>query len=342
MLAVPFVLLSQPSASLVGSPDATRKMSATAHNRYAQIMSDVEGLVADHRDHQSPNPAHLTVSKLKLLVPSVGTFFTPLPLRDAFEFQDKRRRISSRRFVAPSFNDIRLILNTAQVMSLVSGGGVDLVTFDGDVTLYDDGQSLDPHNPVISRLLDLLARGIRVGIVTAAGYTEAEKYYGRLHGLLDAIAASDLTEEKKHNLIIMGGESNFLFEYDGSVEARLRYSPRRDWILDEMHDWTEENINALLDLAEHALQDCVASMGLSAEVLRKTRAVGIIPQKGCKLTREQLEETVLVCQRILVSSSNVQPERDELHSHHVGGFRCWQAAAVLRVQRRERCLHRHR
>ncbi|KAF3207543.1 IMP 5'-nucleotidase, variant 2 [Orbilia oligospora] len=34
-----------------------------------------------------------------------------------------------------SFNDIRLILNTAQIMSLVKGGPLQLVTFDGDVTL---------------------------------------------------------------------------------------------------------------------------------------------------------------------------------------------------------------
>lgn len=35
-----------------------------------------------------------------------------------------------------SFNDIRLILNTAQIMSLSRNGGpLKLVTFDGDVTL---------------------------------------------------------------------------------------------------------------------------------------------------------------------------------------------------------------
>lgn len=175
------------------------------------------------------------------------------------------------------------------------------MTFDGDVTLYDDGQSLDPSNPAIPRILELLRQGTRVGIVTAAGYTDAAKYYGRLHGLLDAIADSDLDEATKGNLIVMGGESNFLFEYDGSVKERLRYHRRRDWILEEMNDWTEENIEALLDLAERALRDCVQGMGLQAELLRKERAVGIIPAEGRKLTREQLEETVLVCQRILVS-----------------------------------------
>jgi hypothetical protein len=35
--------------------------------------------------------------------------------------------------------------------------------------------------------------------------------------------------------------------------------------------------------------------------------VGIYPSKGTKLAREQLEETVLVTQRILVSSQKHQP-----------------------------------
>ncbi len=74
-------------------------------------------------------------SKLKLLVPSIGTFFTRLPLADAFRYQDRKRFISSRRFVPPSFNDIRLILNTAQLMGVTAAGQVDLATFDGDVTL---------------------------------------------------------------------------------------------------------------------------------------------------------------------------------------------------------------
>ena len=35
----------------------------------------------------------------------------------------------------PSFNDIRLILNTAQLMGVCATGSLDLATFDGDVTL---------------------------------------------------------------------------------------------------------------------------------------------------------------------------------------------------------------
>lgn len=54
--------------------------------------------------------------------------------------------------MAPSFNDVRKILNSAQVMA-VTNGALQLATFDGDVTLYDDGCSLEPSNPVIAPLL---------------------------------------------------------------------------------------------------------------------------------------------------------------------------------------------
>jgi IMP and pyridine-specific 5'-nucleotidase len=79
------------------------------------------------------------------------------------------------------------------VISLVKDSGVELVTFDGDVTLYDDGTSFRADNPALPCLLRLLKRGVKVGIVTAAGYTDASKYYGRLQGLLDAVSdASEL------------------------------------------------------------------------------------------------------------------------------------------------------
>lgn len=224
-------------------------------------------------------------------------------LEEAFIYQDKRRKISSRRFVPPSFNDIRLTLNTAQVMNLVRQGPLELVTFDGDVTLYDDGQSLTPDNPVIAKILNLLAQGIKVGIVTAAGYTEAIRYYERLHGLLRAIESSVNGKTLSNPiLIIVGGESNYLFEYHPYEAHLLRYVQREKWMLDAMMQWTEEDIHALLDVAEAALRECISNMDLSAEILRKERAVGIIPRSGPaarKFTREQLEETVLVVQQIV-------------------------------------------
>ena len=191
-------------------------------------------------------------------------------------------------------------------MSLVHGGPLQLVTFDGDVTLYDDGQSLTEDNPVIPRLLKLLSQGVHIGIVTAAGYTDASKYYGRLFGLLEAIKAAVTREELRDpSLVILGGESNYLFTFDAQSESLLKYIPRRQWILEDMKQWTESNIQALLDVAEEALRECIDNMALSAEILRKERAVGIIPssQPGAqKFTREQLEETVLVAQQVIEMS----------------------------------------
>lgn len=113
----------------------------------------VEDLINDHIAHQKDG-TH-SRSKLKLLVPSVGVFFTPLLLQEAFEYQDRQRRISSRRFVPPSFNDIRLILNSAQILSLVRGGPLQLVTFDGDVTLYGmHVTGLVSYRPVSSLWID--------------------------------------------------------------------------------------------------------------------------------------------------------------------------------------------
>ncbi|EPE26920.1 HAD-like protein [Glarea lozoyensis ATCC 20868] len=303
LLAVPFVLHSQPTGVFETRSNSVQQMAAEAHRRYKEIMRDVEGMIDDHIEHQKDNTHGQ--SKLKLLVPTIGTFFTRLPLADAFEYQDKKRFISSRRFVPPSFNDVRLILNTAQLMGLTATGSLDLATFDGDVTLYDDGQSLLPSNPVIQRIIDLMSNDTKIGIVTAAGYTEAEKYHGRLHGLLTAVNTSTvLTEQQKNNLIIMGGESNFLFTFDSSSPYLLSHLPRREWILPTMKtSWLQPTITELLDVAESSLRECVQNLSLAATVLRKERAVGIIPTvPDYKFPRESLEETVLVVQKKLEMS----------------------------------------
>lgn len=300
LLAVPFILHSQPTAVFEPDGQSVDQMAVIAQRRYAEIMKDVEEIINDHIAHQAAGAPDR--SKLKLLVPSVANFFTPLALHDAFIWQDQRRFISFRRFVPPSFNDIRLVLNTAQVMSLIRSGPLELVTFDGDVTLYDDGQSLTPDNPVIPRILRLMRTGSKVGIVTAAGYTEAHRYYERLHGLLTALHVSDIPPALKQNLIVLGGESNYCFRFAGDSPDLLKWVPRSEWLLDEMRLWGEADIMALLDLAESSLRDTVKNMRMQATIVRKERAVGIIPQDGYKFCRETLEETVLITQKILEMS----------------------------------------
>ncbi|KAB8211601.1 IMP-specific 5'-nucleotidase [Aspergillus parasiticus SU-1] len=301
LLAVPFVLHSQPTAVYQEHGENLVAIAADTHQRYAEIFRDVENLMRDHIHHKETGAPGK--SKLNHLVPTVGSFFTPLPLEDAFKYQDSQRFISRRRFVAPSFNDIRLILNSAQLLGLFRTSGVDLVTFDGDVTLYDDGACLTDDNPVIPRLIRLLQQGRKIGIVTAAGYTEAPKYYERLKGLLDAVHSSDvLTPANRDGLVVMGGESNFLFRYDHTSPDKLTYVPREQWLLDEMHSWQDSDITQLLDIAESSLRACAKNLNLPVAVLRKDRAVGVYPLDRTKVTREQWEETVLVVQNTVERS----------------------------------------
>ncbi|KAL2786076.1 IMP-specific 5-nucleotidase [Aspergillus keveii] len=301
LLAVPFVLHSQPTTIQLEHGERLAEVAQDTHQRYAEIFRDVEGLLNDHIQHEREEAAGK--SKLRLLVPSVGTFFTNLYLEEAFKYQDRQRYISRRRFVAPSFNDVRLILNSAQLLGLVRNRGIELVTFDGDVTLYDDGECLSDDNPVILRIIRLLRQDIRVAIVTAAGYTDAAKYYERLKGLLDEIQRStELSERQRSNLVVMGGEANYLFRYDSDSPHKLKHVDREDWLLPEMKSWNQEHVTKLLDIAESSLRACVANLNLPVSVLRKDRAVGVFPQKKGQLLREQLEETVLVVQNTVERS----------------------------------------
>lgn len=320
LLAVPFVLHSQPhnifhahARAHDGSVAQTlTQMAEESARRYAEIMRDVEAMIDDHialqttilatDSHQLPISS--PPSKLKLLVPTVGPFFTRLPLEAAFKYQDHKRFISSRRFVSPSFNDVRLILNSAQIMAVTTYSHLQLATFDGDVTLYDDGKSLEADSPLVPRLLDLLRKNVRVGIVTAAGYTTADRYHARLHGLLDAMALStELSPSQKTNLLVMGGEANYLFAFDPAAAPYYLVPVARDqWLTPEMNAWNETDIAALLDDAEASLRECVKALNLPAVVMRKDRAVGIVPEEGVRIPRESLEETVLVVQRLLENS----------------------------------------
>ncbi|CAM9011189.1 unnamed protein product [Wickerhamomyces anomalus] len=134
---VPFVLHAVQSGShAIGDI----KTTSDARRRYAEIFFDVEKLIEDQ-------------SRLQQLVPSISGFFTKLPLERAFYIEDERRSISVRRLVCPSFNDIRLILNTAQALALAQAREpLQMVTFDGDVTLYEDGKSLADDAKVIPRI----------------------------------------------------------------------------------------------------------------------------------------------------------------------------------------------
>ena len=66
-----------------------------------------------------PIPNMIVPSRLKQLVPGVGTFYTRLPLRKAFEAYNAKYGVTKRRHICISFNEIRHILNLAQVLALI-------------------------------------------------------------------------------------------------------------------------------------------------------------------------------------------------------------------------------
>eukprot|EP00573_Skeletonema_grethae_P011677 CAMPEP_0201696858 /NCGR_PEP_ID=MMETSP0578-20130828/8365_1 /ASSEMBLY_ACC=CAM_ASM_000663 /TAXON_ID=267565 /ORGANISM="Skeletonema grethea, Strain CCMP 1804" /LENGTH=569 /DNA_ID=CAMNT_0048182891 /DNA_START=174 /DNA_END=1883 /DNA_ORIENTATION=+ len=104
----------------------------------ADTFSHFEVLIDEHRkmtdqylDDISQNGKSAFVpSRLKQLVPQVGTFYTRLPLRKAFEAYNQKYGITKRRHICISFNEIRHILNLAQIIAMTDsfkGGNVGLL-----------------------------------------------------------------------------------------------------------------------------------------------------------------------------------------------------------------------
>lgn len=88
LLAVPFVLhgdLTHANASTITTPakeyeadleSRLRSVSKECQRRYLEVFEDIEKLIESHtRSEQAAG-----VSRLRKLVPSVGSFYTPLPL----------------------------------------------------------------------------------------------------------------------------------------------------------------------------------------------------------------------------------------------------------------------
>lgn len=280
------------------------RLEKACQSRYLEIFHDVEKLIDNtiYLDSLVKDPSHVSRSRLRQLVPSVGQFFTKLPLKEAFLIEDKKRLISRRRLVSPSFNDVRNILNTAQVIALTSNAHMPLklITFDGDVTLYEDGKSLTPESPIVECLVQLLAHNLFVAVVTAAGYPGhqgAFEYHKRLHGLIEVLNNTNmLLAEQKSNFLVMGGESNYLFRYN--YEARgLEFIEGDDWYLPLMRLWDQDLIARIMEASYQHLDYLRKKMRLDSsaktKIIRKERSLGIIPVPDYKILRETLEEIVL-------------------------------------------------
>ena len=327
---MPFVLHS-------ASTDGEQHGRQLVRQRYAEVFAAVEALVNEQvavAQHMRAEEREFLRGRTRLaqLVPTIGPFFTELPLQQAFFHEDRKRAISSRIMVAPSFNDIRNILNTAQILQMREFNDVKLVTFDGDVTLYEDGGSLSTSSKVVPYLLNLLRSGICVGIVTAAGYDEPQKYMERLFGLIDRLKTdTTIPSNLKKNLVVLGGESNYLFRYDPDLQELISVK-NEAWMRPPMSHWSESDMTETLDLAESLLRDFRTSLNLPSEstVIRKPRGVGIVPGNRwnpetkrtirVKMDREQLEEMVLTLQHRI---EDFAPARRIQFSCFDGGSDVW-------------------
>lgn len=104
-----------------------------------------------------------------------------------------------------------------------------------------------------------------------------------------------------------------MFSYSATAPANALLAPvdPADWMPDAMKQWPTEDLTELLDLAETTLRACVQRMQLPAQILRKARAVGMIPlprKNGgandlIQMARESLEEVVLTVQKRLEVSA---------------------------------------
>eukprot|EP00050_Salpingoeca_kvevrii_P011451 m.15460 g.15460 ORF g.15460 m.15460 type:complete len:419 (-) comp3438_c1_seq1:62-1318(-) len=291
LLLTPFVLYAKSE-----NQEASRHLGSL----YEGVFARIEELVEDHRKHCHQGKG--AASQLCEMVPSIGRFFTSLPLREAFREFDCDTNLTGRRFVPPSFNDIRHILNLAQVMAIAPT--LELITFDGDQTLYEDGGNFASDSPLVGSIISLLRRGVRVALVTAAGYAgKPERYEGRLRGLLDGCKDANLAPEECQRFYVLGGECNFLFQLQS--DFKLKTLDDEVFYTHEMKSWKQDKISELLDVAEQTIRQGCKKMRMGLEVLRKDRGVGTILRPGALVPRrEQLDELVLSC-KVRIEESDI-------------------------------------
>lgn len=227
-------------------------------------FSHFEVLIDEHRRLEMEGS--LRPSRLKQLVPTVGTFHTRLPLRQAFQVYNDKHFLTKRKHIQISFNEIRHILNLAQVIAMrypegcsdrsptpqedfstnleddteikeeaIQPGplkGPKMICFDGDQTLYTDGSNFDSNPRLANYLYLLLRHGVSVAIVTAAGYEyNVDKYEFRLSGLLEYFKSKKLTQDECERFYLFGGECNYLLHLGNDFHLHpVKETGRGGWV----------------------------------------------------------------------------------------------------------------
>ena len=226
-----------------------------ASGTYLDTMSAFEELVEEHRI----NPER---SRLRTYIPTIGKFHTSLPMREAWRLYDDKYAVSERRHLPPTFNEIRHVLNLAQVLAL--GKSLSLISFDGDQTLYSDGGNFEDNDELARGIILLMKSGVKCALITAAGYgLDGSKYEVRLRGLLDRFVLYDLTPEEVSRFYVFGGECNYLLscQYTDASKSRVALQPIEPEIWQAEHltgpkpaTWPAAEISQLLDIAEDSMK----------------------------------------------------------------------------------------
>eukprot|EP00392_Amoebophrya_sp_AT5.2_P011905 g11995.t1 len=271
------------------------------------LLGHVDELAKEHMEmskEENITGGPMRASRLSRIVPDVPVFFTPLKLREAFLIYNKKYRITSRRFVYPTFNEIRHVLNLAQVLGLPR---LKLMTFDGDQTLYPDQKNLEDLF-LAQQLLQLLKANVAIALVTAANYgLDGSKYETRLRVLLEYFKAKRVPTEFVTNFFIVAGESSGRFILRIGPDYRIH--PAQDvWPYRARVANLTDNMKFLLDECEKTMRGGIDNMNMKAQILRKQTSVGCIQsyqakkpgQENYYFRREQLDELVFRLQETLI------------------------------------------
>lgn len=301
---------------------------------YSDTFAYFEDLIREYRQDSKG-------SRLIRYVPSVGKFHTPLPLFQAFKKYDAKYAVTQRHFVAPTFNEVRHILNLAQCMELGASQLLKMISFDGDQTLYSDGGNFEKNEIIAKTIHELLKHDVKVVVITAAGYgTEGSKYAVRLQGLLDSFIEVGLTSDEVERFYVVGGECNYYMKAHYSSMTIIELIPVQDVEMqcDSLNSesnpvlWSNEEINQILDVGENVMNDIMNQMRLRVRILRKDRAIGMFPggdelidkfPKGHghkKIKKEALDECVL---RIAEKLRVANPPINLPYCVFNGGRDCW-------------------
>ena len=303
---------------------------------YKQKCIYIEELVEEHI--RTPR-----ISKLSGFVPSIGVFHTPLHITEAFDHLDKKYNISRRMHIPPSFTEIKDMLNLSQTWAV--GSRLGLATFDGDGTLYDDGENFGKYPKIGEYIVKLLRSGVFISVVTAAGYgLDGSKYEVRLRGLIDMFVAAGLSDEEASRFYVCGGQCNYLLQCKYVVDeldvaskkhiAKLIPVPYDVWQKESLggprpYYWPSSDIERILNLAEAILKDAINPESedrlFNADedlitIIRKERTVGIFSKEPIRLRRDPLNE---ICFRIKVAMEKLEPKPSIPYCVFNGGHDAW-------------------